>query len=177
MFGITPPHLHLLVNHLPVEGSMIALILLIYAMARNNAELKRTALLAFVLTGIAAFVANLTGSGAAHVARTIPGVERTAISAHSAMADTATYIAFALAAIALVGLILAWRKQKMEETIGEYVRHHKEPHKVIVILCLLVGLLDVYFFAMTAYKGGLIRHPEIQSTYQVPAAAPAPSAP
>jgi hypothetical protein len=178
MFGITPAHLHLLVNHIPVEGIMGSVLLLLYAILRNNAELKRTALLAFVLVGIAAFVADLTGDGAAGVAKHIPGVERAAISAHSAAADTARFVSYALAAVSLLGLILAWRTKEVEATNAinahDYVRHHKEPHKAIIILCLLIGLLDVYFFAMTAYKGGLIRHPEIESGFQSQSPATAP---
>ncbi len=77
-------------------------------------------------------------------------------------------------AIALLGLIIAWRKPGGEQTIGDYVRHHKEPHKWIMIAVLIVGLADIYFLSITAYKGGLIRHPEIQPGYQPPeATAPA----
>ncbi|HET6401160.1 MAG TPA: hypothetical protein VFH95_07145 [Candidatus Kapabacteria bacterium] len=173
MFGITPVHLHLLLNHLPVVGSIASVMLLLYAMARKNAELKRAALIAFVLTGLAAYATDYTGDGAEHVAKNIPGVERQKISDHADAGDTAMDVSLVLGAIALLGLILAWRKPGGEQTIGDYVQHHKEPHKWIMIACLVIGLVDIYFVSIAAYKGGLIRHPEIQSGYQPPAAAPA----
>ncbi|MFI5201412.1 MAG: hypothetical protein ACHQNE_03400 [Candidatus Kapaibacterium sp.] len=176
MFGITPVHLHLLLNHIPVIGSMGSVLLLIYAMARNNAELKRAALIACVLTGLAAYATDYTGDGAEHVAKQISGINRQDISAHAKAGDTAMDVSLVLGAVALFGLILAWNKKGGEQTIGDYIRHHKEPHRWIMIACLVIGLADIYFVSIAAYKGGLIRHPEIQAGYQSPAVSnPTPS--
>ena len=172
MFNITAPHWHLLMNHLPVVGVMAAVLLLIWAMIRNNAELKRTALLTFVLVAIFAFLANFTGDGAAHVARDIPGVNRQDIREHSSMADKATYLSLIVGAVALIGLIDGWRRKDhgpADNAIVNYVRHHKEPHKAYIIACLVLGLLQVYLLAWTAELGGEIRHPEINSGYVAPA--------
>jgi hypothetical protein len=173
MFDFTPPHLHLLVNHFPVEGSIIAVLLLIFALMRHSAELKRVALIAFVLIGVAAYVSDVTGGGASREVRNIPGVERALIREHAEAADWSKDISYAIALIALAGLILAWRKPESiasSTDVSAYIRHHKEPHKWIVIVCLVGGLLEVSTFAVTAYRGGLIRHPEIQSSFPVPAA-------
>ncbi|SRR5581483_7074980 len=172
MFNITPVHLHLLVNHLPVEGSLVSVILVIYAMARNNAELKRTALIACVVTGIAAFVADSTGGGAARVARTIAGVDKLDIKAHIAAADLARNASYVLAVVALVGLILAWRKNDSPDTAAQpitYTRRHKEPHLAIMIATLVIGLAVAGLMANAAYHGGMIRHPEIEPNYNNPA--------
>jgi hypothetical protein len=172
MFDITPAHLHLLVNHIPVIGIMGAVLLLVWAMIRNNAELKRAALIAFVLVGISAYVAGWTGEGAAPIVRHIPGIDRAKIGAHIYAANYAFYTSIILGVIALVGLILAWKKKENSGmvSVGQYVRHHKEPHKVIVIICLVVGLFDVYLLALTANAGGQIRHPEIVQGFQAPVA-------
>lgn len=69
MFDFTPPHIHLLVNHFPVEGSIIAVILLVFGMVRRSAEMKRVALMALVLLGIAAYVSDLTGGQASREMR------------------------------------------------------------------------------------------------------------
>jgi RsiW-degrading membrane proteinase PrsW (M82 family) len=159
MFDFTPPHLHLLVNHFPVEGSIIVLALLIYAMIRRSAELKRIALVGFVLLGIAAYVSDLTGGGASHEMRNVTGIDKQLIHEHSEAADWARNISYVFAVVALVGLILAWRNPT-----------DKTPNKWIVILCLIGGLFEVSTFAKTAYQGGLIRHPEIQSSFPVPVA-------
>jgi hypothetical protein len=174
MFDLTPAHLHLLVNHLPVEGSIFAFLLLIYAMARRSAELKRLALLAFILVGICAFVADYTGGGASREMRNVAGVDRALIKEHSAAADWAQMIAFGVAVVSLVGFILALKKPNttlISTDTDEYFRHHKEPPQWIILVCLIAGLLEVSVFAMTAYRGGLIRHPEIQSSFQLPTPA------
>ena len=180
MFDITPAHLHLLVNHLPVEGSIFGALLLIYAMIRNNAELKRTALIVLIFVGIAAFVADATGGGAARIVRKIPGTDRKDISEHAAAADYAKEAAGVTAIIALAGLLFAWRRKDetqivtssaSETTVERYVRHHKVPHTGFVIACLILSLFEVTVIARTAYLGGKIRHPEIESGYQVPATA------
>ena len=173
MLDITAAHWHLIFNHLPVVGILAAVLLLVWGLIRNNAELKRTALLTFVLVGILAYISNATGGGAASAIRDIPGVNRQDIRSHSSAADLATTVSFALAGIAFIGLIVAWRKKDesgVDNSISNYVRHHKEPHKLFVIACLLGGLLDIYMLAKTAELGGAIRHPEIRSGYQVPAA-------
>src|ERR1700733_9919025 len=172
MFDNTPAHLHLLVNHFPVEGRIAAFLLLVYAMIRRSAELKRVALIAYVLVGIATFVADSTGGGAAHEMRNIPGIQRALIKEHAAAADWAQMIAFGVAVVAAGGLILAWKKPdsaSIANNTGEYVRHHKEPPQWIIIVCLVAGLLEISVFAKTAYQGGLIRHPEIQSSFPIPA--------
>jgi RsiW-degrading membrane proteinase PrsW (M82 family) len=161
MFDFTPPHLHLLVNHFPVEGSIIVLALLIYAMIRKNAELKRIALVGFVLLGIAAYVSDLTGGGASHEMRNVSGIDKQLIHEHSEAADWARNISYVFAVVALVGLIQAWRNPD-----------NKEPKQWVIIACLIGGLFEVSTFAKTAYQGGLIRHPEIQSSFPVPGAPP-----
>ncbi len=157
MFDFTPAHVHLLVNHFPVEGSIIILVLLIYAMIRKNAELKRLALIGFVLLGIAGYVSDLTGGKASHEMKNVAGIDKQLVHEHAEAADWARNISYVFAVVALVGLVLAWRNPD-----------NKEPKQWVMIACLVGGLFEVSTFAKTAYQGGLIRHPEIQSSFPVP---------
>jgi hypothetical protein len=186
MFDLTPAHLHLLVNHLPVEGSVFGALLLLYAMIRNNAELKRTSLIVLVFVGITAFVADTTGGGAARIVRQIPGTDRKDITEHAKAAEFAKIMSGLTAAVALVGLIAAWRrKEKVQlvstngnETIAnDYVRYHKAPHTPVVVLCLLLSLVSVSVLARVAYLGGKIRHPEIDASFKAPPAADSTASP
>jgi hypothetical protein len=177
MFNLTPVHLHLLINHTPVMGSMAGVLLLLYGMLRKTAELERVALMTLVLTAILSFMSDQTGDGAAAVARKIPGVERTDIRAHSQSADTALIAAEITGAIALVGLIFGFRREDRatETTPRAYVRWHLSPPRWAVVLSLVGGLATVYFMSVTAYTGGEIRHPEIETGYQPPAALTQPA--
>src|SRR5205809_912508 len=111
MFNLTPVHLHLLINHTPVIGSMAAVLLLCYGMLRKTAELERTALITLILTALLAFISDSTGGDAANVARKIAGIERTDIRTHAQSADKALLTAEITGAIALVGLIGALRRK------------------------------------------------------------------
>jgi hypothetical protein len=180
MFDLTPAHLHLLVNHLPVEGSIFGALLLLFAIIRNNAELKRTAFLVLIFVGIATFVADTTGGGAARIVRKIPSTDRKDITEHAQSADYAKAAAGITGAVALIGLVFAWRRKDKvqivssngtETTVQSYVRYHKAPHTGFVIACLVLSLFEISVIARTAYLGGKIRHPEIESSYQAPATA------
>jgi hypothetical protein len=173
MFNLTPVHLHLLINHTPVMGSIAGVLLLLYGMIRKTAELERVALMTLVLTAALAFASDQTGDGAADVARKIPGVERQDIRAHSQSADTALLVAEITGAIALVGLIFGFRRKDRSDEAAPrlYVRWHLSPPRWAVVLSLLGGLATMYFMSVTAYTGGTIRHPEIESGYTMPAAS------
>ena len=141
MFDLTPPHLHLLVNHFPVEGSIIVLVLLIYAMIRRHRAKAHSARRVCAL-GVAAYVSDLTGGKASREMRNVSGIDKLLIR-HAQAADWAKDISYVFAVVALVGLILAWRNPT-----------DKTPNKWIVILCLIGGLFEVSTFAKTAYQGG-----------------------
>lgn len=176
MFNLTPVHLHLLINHTPVIGSIAAVLLLLYGMVRKTAELERTALLTLVLTAVLAFASDQTGDGAADVARKISGIERADIRTHSRSADTALLVAEITGGLALIGLIFAFRrKDRADEALPRaFVRWHQSPPRWAVVICLFGGLATVYFMSVTAFTGGEIRHPEIRSGYLPPAGATQP---
>jgi hypothetical protein len=72
---MTPVHLHLLVNHLPIVGTMLGVPLLLVALWRR-AELGVAVAAALVLglSGAGAIVAEESGEEAEHVAERLPDV-------------------------------------------------------------------------------------------------------
>ena len=55
-------HMHLLVNHLPVTGSIFAILLLVWSLARKNTDIARAALGLFVIAAITGLAAYFTGA-------------------------------------------------------------------------------------------------------------------
>jgi hypothetical protein len=168
MFGINLPHWHLLFNHLPVVGGMFSMLLLIYAMARRNAELKRAALLCWIVVAIVAFVSDQTGGPAARTVRDLPGVNKPMIREHAEAAEYAGILSYVMGGLGLVGLIMAARRKeiKLDTANGHAVeayRRHKDPPQWLMLLALVVGLVQVFAMLRTANLGGEIRHPEINS--------------
>src|SRR5512140_2928003 len=95
-------HLHLLVNHAPIFGSLFALALLIASYFTSADVLRRTALVVLVGTGIAGAVADLSGDSAEDAVRGLPGVKRELIDAHSHMGDKAYILGIILGVLALI---------------------------------------------------------------------------
>ena len=49
---MTAAHVHLLLNHIPILGSIFGLLLLCYGMLRKSDEIKKTSLGIFVITAL-----------------------------------------------------------------------------------------------------------------------------
>ena len=79
---MTLAHLHLLLNHFPIIGTIIGLGLFIIALIAKSDHLKQASLL--VLLGIAmlAFPTYLSGTAAAEEIAKLPGVSEDLIKAH-----------------------------------------------------------------------------------------------
>ncbi len=153
-------HLHLLVNHFPVEGVMFGVVLLVSGMARRSEEWMKAAMMVFILAGIAAVAAFLTGQSAAHLMLRLPGISRAAVHAHSNAAG------YALTGASILGLfcLLGW--------YGLTARHISPWPRWFAPTCLLLSLIVTGLMAWTAYKGGEIRHPEARPGFHFPAPGP-----
>src|SRR4051812_27868444 len=103
-------HLHLLVNHAPVFGSLFALVLLIASYFTSPDIFRRTAFVLLIATAVVAAAADLSGQAAEDAIRGFPGVRREIIHAHEQMGDKAYYLAIVLGVLALVALI-RWRRR------------------------------------------------------------------
>ena len=161
---MTPVHLHLLLNHLPVVGTILAMLILAYALLRRSAELTRVSLGLFVLLAVAGAVVYLTGEPAEEAVESLAGVSEAGIESHEEAALLATLLLGALGAVALVGLV-AFRKRAAGIPRG------------FAALALLLSLGPAAAMGYTANLGGQIRHTEIRSgpaaTGEVPGEADA----
>jgi uncharacterized membrane protein len=145
-------HLHLLLTHVPVLGVLFGTLLLLIGVFRRNDTLRRTALVVFLATGVAAGATYLTGEPAEDAVEHLPGVTEPIIERHEDAALVATLGAAALAVVSLVGLI-RYRKGKTITT-------------GFVTIALLAGIAVSAAMAWTANLGGQIRHTEIRAGAQ-----------
>lgn len=150
-------HLHLLLNHLPVIGSLFAILMLVWALIRRNTEVGRAALGLFVIAAVAGLAAYFTGEPAEHSVEEIAGVSRRAIHTHEEAAELATVLLSGYGVFAL-GALLYLRKRAAAFP------------RTLMSLALALALVPAGAMAWTANQGGKIRHPEI-SGVDVPVAA------
>lgn len=158
MMGITVPHLHLLLNHIPTVGGAAALVLLLVAFARKSNDLKRIALEATYIVALFTFPSYLSGVGAQQTLLKMPEINQAFVDAHW----NAALFTFVL--LQLAGS-LAWL------ALWKYRRSSQWPTTTIIVVVVL-SVLGFAAAARTAALGGEIHHPEILAEGQ---AAPAPA--
>lgn len=171
------PHLHLLVNHLPVVGALLALGFLLWALVSHQRMLVRAALTMALVAGLASWPASFTGEEAHEQVEDMPGFDHDLVHEHEEAAEWAMYIMLGMAAVALAGLWASRKGRDVPAWAGWGT------------LALLV--VSTATVSRAAWLGGAIRHPEIEGPLTSPpgvplsvpldsgtdAAAPAPGAP
>ena len=148
-------HVHLMLNHVPVLGTVFGLALLAFALWRKRDELKKIALGIFVLVALLAVPVYLTGEPAEHAVDRLPGVSKPVIERHEEAAGIAFTGVGVLGVAALLGLLVFRRARIVPSWFG------------FVMLCasLIVGGLMTW----TANIGGQVRHTEIRPGFPSPA--------
>jgi uncharacterized membrane protein len=142
-------HVHLMLNHLPVLGTIFGLLLLGWAVLRRNEALQRVALATFVFTALAAVLVYLTGEPAEELVEDLAGTAKQAIEAHEEAAVVALIAIEALGALALAALVL-FRKRGIPRPLAGGA--------------LVFALATAGWMAQTANLGGRIRHAELRAT-------------
>ncbi len=146
---MNPAHLHLILNHIPVVGLGAALLLLLYAMARKNDELKRVTLAAFVLLALVAIAVYLTGKAAEDSVEHLPGVSEAFIDRHQDAATVSLVAIELLGAVSLAGLIFSRRSNSLLRWFA--------------VISLVISLATAGLITWTANLGGQISHTEIRA--------------
>ncbi len=152
---MNPTHLHLVLTHIPVLGTVFALALFVFAIWRGSEEMKKAALGVFVIVALFAVPAYLTGEPSEHTVEALPGVSKAGIDRHEDAALTAFVAMSILGVAALAGLILFRRSMMIP---GWYA--------------LLIGAASLIvsgLMAWTANLGGQVRHTEIAPGTSPPA--------
>lgn len=148
-----PVYAHLTLNHVPVIGTLIALVLLAGAFLRRSDELARAALWLLVVMSLFGVVAFLTGEPAEERVEHLPGFSENAIHEHEEAAEP-TLIAIIVMGVAALGALVAfWKKPQLP--------------RWVVVAVLVAALVCAGLLGWTARLGGQIRHTEV-------GAAPAP---
>ena len=156
---INVAHLHLLLNHVPTVGSVVALGLLLLAIVRRHEPLTRAGLEVLFLIAVLTMPAYMSGIGAQQKLRDRPEVSVTAIRTH----HDAALAAFTVTEFAgFVAWIALWQSRRR----GRAARR-------LVLAATLLSIVALALMARAATLGGDIRHPEIRTGLSAAAAAPA----
>jgi hypothetical protein len=143
-------HIHLVLNHVPVLGTVFGLALFGYAVARRDEGLKRIGLGVFAIVALLALPVFFTGEPAEGIVENAPGISEPLIEAHEGAALFALIGVELLGAVALAGLFAT--------------RRGRGPlSAAITRATVLVSLIAAGLMARTANLGGKIHHTEIRA--------------
>jgi hypothetical protein len=151
---LTLPHIHLILNHVPMIGTIFGILILLYARWRNNKDNMTVGLWMFVIAAVMTIPVYLTGDPAKSDIRDLPTFSKTMVGEHEDAALWAFIVVGALGLAALFGLYFAMKDKK--------------PPKWLPIAVLILSLLATATFIRTAQLGGLISHPELRAGFVAP---------
>lgn len=98
-------HWHLLVNHMPIIGSLMATLVLSYGLLRRNNAIVQLSFGLFVLVCVATAITDQTGESAEHYLASINALNRSRLHAHEEAADLANIGMYLTGGLSLLSLV------------------------------------------------------------------------
>lgn len=143
-------HLHMVVNHFPIIGTIFGLGILIAGLFLKNNSVKNTAYFLFIICAIFSFVAMYTGEGAEEIVEDMPTIGHQIIHEHEELAEKFALIMYVTGFFSLISLVAN-------------VKNHKFA-KLLSFLTLTLAIVGTILSKSVGTSGGEIRHTEIRET-------------
>lgn len=145
---MNPVWLHLLVNHIPIIGTCIGLLIVVVALFMKNNTLRTAGLIVFVVTGLGIYAAHFSGEPAEEAIEHRPGISEKVIHTHEESAETAL-------TLMSVGLVLAL-------LVLFYKPANKRFRTMLFTAWMIVSIMAFIQVVITGHDGGVIRRPDLQ---------------
>jgi uncharacterized membrane protein len=142
-------HLHLLVNHFPIIGTILGLGILITGMLLKNNSVKNTAYILFIIAAVFSAFSMGTGEGAEELVEDLPNIGKQIIHEHEEIAEKFAIIMYATGLLGLLSLYTSIKNHKLAKTIS--------------FITLILALFAAFFAKSVGTTGGKIRHTEIRA--------------
>jgi uncharacterized membrane protein len=140
--------IHLALNHFPIAGTMLALVILVWGFFAKKDQIKIVGITVIIISALAGIIVAQSGDGAEEIVEHKPLVTKALIHEHEEAADTAI-VAIEITAVLGIAWLVMYRLKK----------NHLEK---IFALMLVTNLVSAVLIADAAHKGGQIRHDEIR---------------
>src|SRR5947207_7701372 len=136
------PHLHLLLNHFPIIGTIVGVGLFLISFLVKTDDIRRSSLMVFVVMALLTIPAFMTGVGAQEKMVADSSVSNTLIQRHEGAAELAVWFMEMTGALAVVAL---WQSGR------------RAPGRLTTSAILVFSLVTVALMARTGNTGGEIR--------------------
>ena len=144
-------HLHMVVNHFPIIGTILAIGILIAGLLSKNRSIINTSYVLFVIGAIFGILSMNTGEGAEELVEDMPGIGWKIIHEHEELAEKMALLLDILGVLSLVGFYLQFKKNAKE--------------KLVSYIILLIGIASLFVIQKVGTSGGEIRHTEIRKDF------------
>ncbi len=144
-------HLHMVVNHFPLIGPILALGILITGLILKNNSVKNTAYVLFIVAAVFGAFSMGTGEGAEEIAEKLPSVTKQIIHEHEEYAEKLAILLYVLGVFSLLALFLNYKKNSKEKLVSFFI--------------LGVGIVSLFLVQKVGTSGGEVRHTEIRADF------------
>lgn len=142
-------YMHLVLNHFPIVGVIIGVLLLIAGLLVKNQGIQISGLGTVLFAAIMSVVAYLTGEPAENVLKSLPDIPLNLIGRHEDIATIGMYILITTGLVSGLALYSVWKKEKST--------------RFLVIITLVLSLISSIAVIYIGRTGGEIRHSEFRS--------------
>lgn len=142
-------HLHLLVNHFPIIGTIFGLGILFTGMLLKNNPVKNTAYVLFIVAAIFTAFSMGTGEGAEELVEDLPNIGKQIIHEHEEIAEKFGIIMYVTGLLGILSIYTSIKNHKLAKPIS--------------FITLVFALFAVVFAKSVGTSGGEIRHTEIRA--------------
>lgn len=142
-------HLHMLVNHFPIVGTILGLIILIGGVYLRSISIKNAACFLFIIATVFTVFSMTTGEGAEEIVEDMPTIGREIIHNHEELAEKFAIAMYLLGVVSVIGLIMN-------------IRNH--PKAIFFSYAIaVIAIVSVFLSTKVGTSGGEIRHTEIRT--------------
>ncbi len=145
-------HLHMVVNHFPIIGTILAIGILIAGLVLKNSTIRNTSYFVFIIAAVFGILSMSTGEGAEELVKDMPDVGWKIIHEHEEIAEKLALLLDVIGVLSVVALYLNFKKNPKE--------------KIVSLIILGIAIASLVVIQKVGTSGGEIRHTEIREGSQ-----------
>lgn len=149
-------HVHLLLNHTPILGTLFGTLVLGYGWLSKSRGALKVGLATLLLVALVTIPAYITGEGAAELVEKLPGINLDALQAHENVGEWALWSNGLVGTAALLGLLSIAQGSSRDRKVRAWI-----------LVTLLLGSIAFTLMVWTGLTGGAIRHAELREVAQL----------
>mgnify|MGYP000667985492 CR=1 FL=1 len=142
-------HLHMVVNHFPIIGTILGFGILIVGLIRKDITIRNVSYFMFIIAALFAAISMASGDGAEEMVEDMPNIGHKIIHEHEEMAEKLAMVLYLLGITSILALFLNRKKNPKE--------------KIVSFLVVTMAAIGIFLAQQTGTTGGEIKHTEIRS--------------